>query len=515
MPIIFEAIYEDRDPIVFSCLMLMIGVSIQDSASYKESVTVDHLVPFLCSGIEMELDPMASAPTNRHDMNMYSDLRDIVHLSGVIQKGQKVLTKSIALSALRFVISTGVSLQDVNTLSVVNDDPKFLGALVDVLIEGLAWIKELSSTPSISLLDVLDVDQIENCLGILERLALVSKRPAASLAKDTRLFPLLVQLITLCRAHAFQYPQRTDSMNLMLHALRLLINLTNGNEPCCAALAQSGSIHVLVQNFVQFYGYYRDHELEKSQADKEPTLKTSAGSQSDPELSLEMASQGSSKLENDEDDTRKCIQPGGAHESATADAHSSAFIKIDNDSSGWYDILLLSIGLLINMLETNSSRREQITITAIGLDCRAIGECFHQQCKCGKSFEALERLVEIYNTEAAISEMTENQVLAAYLALLIGSIVEGNPHSEARLCRTITGHSLEPMFELLQEFSTWHEAVLQVLKEQEGQSDTGPTVPDNSLCNISFKTSGTAETQKSFVKVIGVLQEIERRRYST
>jgi hypothetical protein len=42
---------------------------------------------------------------------------------------------------------------------------------------------------------------------------------------------------------------------------------------------------------------------------------------------------------------------------------------------------------------------------AIGLDCMAIGNCFHAECECEKSTETLERLVQIYNTEAIISDM--------------------------------------------------------------------------------------------------------------
>ncbi|KAF9285434.1 hypothetical protein BGZ68_003853, partial [Mortierella alpina] len=54
----------------------------------------------------------------------------------------------------------------------------------------------------------------------------------------------------------------------MLHTLRLLINVTNGNEPCCDGLSQGGSIPVLVQNFVQFYGHCRNYRPEESLSDQ-------------------------------------------------------------------------------------------------------------------------------------------------------------------------------------------------------------------------------------------------------
>ncbi|KAI8596987.1 wings apart-like protein regulation of heterochromatin-domain-containing protein [Dissophora ornata] len=209
MPTIFEAIKYDQDPIVFSCLALMIGIVLRDVQSCRDVVAIDDLVAYLCGSLEMDMDPMAMMPTARQDIAMYNDFKDLARQSGIVHRGQKILTKSIVLSAMTCIIDECVFRQDVHTLSIVDQDPSFLIAVIDVLIEDLAWIKQPSSTPGVSLPDVLDIDRIENCLRILERLALVSKRPAAMLSNNTRLFPLLVQLITLCRAHALQYPQHT------------------------------------------------------------------------------------------------------------------------------------------------------------------------------------------------------------------------------------------------------------------------------------------------------------------
>jgi hypothetical protein len=38
-------------------------------------------------------------------------------------------------------------------------------------------------------------------------------------------------------------------------------------------------------------------------------------------------------------------------------------VEIENDANGWYDMLLLSLGLLINILETSPHCRELITST--------------------------------------------------------------------------------------------------------------------------------------------------------
>ncbi|KAG0369292.1 hypothetical protein BGZ54_010388, partial [Gamsiella multidivaricata] len=395
------------------------------------------------------------------------------------------------------------------------------------MVDDLAWIKQPSSTPDVALSDVLDIDRIENCLRILERLALICRRPAAALAANIRLFPLLVQLIALCRAHAFQYPQRTESLSLMLHTLRLLINVTNGFEPCCDNLAQSGSIAILVQNFVQFYSQCRNYNPERqdteplSSADVNKIQWTMIDSRSDSGLSFQMLPQ---------DDAASCCVTAGTLDldfpqpslDATLNASHRRETIIENDANGWYDILLLSIGLLVNMLETNPDRREQVTRA----ECKAIGDCFHKECRCEKSMEALERLVEIYNTEATISEMTENQVLAAYLALLIGCIVGENREYEARLYKSINGGSLVPIVDLLKEFVALHQTVQatqedgdQVMSTQrscqeltDGSTDGFDAIhsgDEKALSEISFSSASVAETHSSFLKIIQVLQEIE------
>ncbi|KAF9398169.1 hypothetical protein BGX21_008088 [Mortierella sp. AD011] len=513
MPIIFEITSNDQDSIVVSCLTLMIGIMLRDVRICRDLIIINNLVVFLCKSLEMDMDPMAMMPSVRQEIAMYTDFKDLARQSGMIQKGQKVLMKSIVLSIIACIINEGVSVQDEHTLLLFDREPNFLSTIIEILIEDLAWIKQPSSTLGVSLRDVLDVDRIVNCLRILERYALVSKKPAALLSDNMRLFPLLVQLIALCRAHAFQYPQYTDSMNLMLHVLRLLINVTNGYEPCCENLNHSGSIQILIQNFIQFYSHCRNYNPEEANAEVQPVLSSEMQRASESSLvntGLGMISQ----------DTMETYIEGTNIDIDGPSTSSFPTIKIENDANGWYDILLLSIGLLINMLETNPERREQITRTAMSLDCKAIGDCFHKECRCEKSFDALERLVEIYNTEATISEMTEDHVLAAYLALLIGCIVGGDPESESRLYSKINGQTLVPMLELLTEFTAINQAVQekhfvfedddQVIVTQTSQPSADSDVLEDTKASssISFKVE---ETQHSFLQIIDVLQDIEKR----
>ncbi|KAG0257407.1 hypothetical protein BG011_003966 [Mortierella polycephala] len=577
MPIIFETIHNDKDPIVFSCLVLMIGILLLDGHVSRDIVTIEGLVHFLCQSLEMDMDPMAMLPTARQEATMYNDFKDIAKQSGIIQKGQKVLTKSLTLSVMTCIVQESVTLQDERILSLFDQDAHVLNAIIEILIQDLAWIRSPLSTPNVSLSDVLDIDRIENGLRILERFALVSRKPASILANNTRLFPLLVQLITLCRAHAFQYPHQTDSMNLMLHALRLLINVTNGFTPCCENLSRSGSIPGLIQSFIQFYGHCRNynpgqhesasHQQEAMHERQVPTdlqmhpqriQWTATESSSDSGLPIHAMAKDIDHSTTVRATTLNADGTATAGDLAQESEISNVKITITNDANGWYDILLLSIGLLINMLEASPQQREQITST----ECKAMGDCFHKECQCVKTTKALERIVEIYNIEVTVSEMTENQVLAAYLALLLGCIVRGDAKSEVRLYRSVAKGSLAPMIELLTDFVEFQQAI-HTEAEQQGSQDKRllsrtsaqsqypqqeptqcslssdaslthansfmsltlesevveqETITDNaadsvesSHTGISFTASRTAETLQSVLGIIEVLQSIEIR----
>ncbi|KAG0002455.1 hypothetical protein BGZ80_005717 [Entomortierella chlamydospora] len=81
-----------------------------------------------------------------NDQDPYTDFKDLARQSGIIQKGQKVLMKSIVLSIIACVINEGVSMQDEHTLLLFDREPNFLSAIIEILIEDLAWIKQPSST---------------------------------------------------------------------------------------------------------------------------------------------------------------------------------------------------------------------------------------------------------------------------------------------------------------------------------------------------------------------------------
>ncbi|KAK3846175.1 MAG: wings apart-like protein regulation of heterochromatin-domain-containing protein [Linnemannia gamsii] len=72
MPVIFETIRTDRDPIVFFCLVLMIAISLQEAKALKDIVSIDHLLQVLIQSLDIDIDPMATMPTARQELIMAS-----------------------------------------------------------------------------------------------------------------------------------------------------------------------------------------------------------------------------------------------------------------------------------------------------------------------------------------------------------------------------------------------------------------------------------------------------------
>lgn len=96
---------------------------------------------------EVPAHSLTHAPN--YDVLQFIDLKDMVRQSGIIQKGQKVLVRSMALANMSSIVSQGMSLQDDDTLSLIEQDPRFLSSVIDILVEDLAWMKQ-SSLGSVS-----------------------------------------------------------------------------------------------------------------------------------------------------------------------------------------------------------------------------------------------------------------------------------------------------------------------------------------------------------------------------
>jgi len=147
-------------------------------------------------------------------------------------------------------------------------------------------------------------------------------------------------------------------MNLILHTLRLLINVTNGSEPCCERLAESGALPILVQNIIQFYGHCRNFS-----PDLEGDLTEQNPNNNKPDDRIQWTTQPSDSSGSDLGHISQLLTPGDIKQNQAEirpDDKLPSTIEIQNDSNGWYDILLLSIGLMINILEVNQRHREQV-----------------------------------------------------------------------------------------------------------------------------------------------------------
>ncbi|KAF9413758.1 hypothetical protein BGZ94_000630 [Podila epigama] len=471
--------------IVSSSLVLLLGIIVKGARNHHNVLALPNIIPYLCESLESDMDSMSIMPKTKPEIALYNDLKALIRQSGLIQKGQQVLTKSIVLSIITSIVVEAATMRDRETLAQFDQFPGFYETVVGILAQDIAWIKQPSYSPDIMMLsDVLDIGRIACCLQILERFSHVSKRSVSVLADQVTLYPQLVRLVAFCRIHAFKYPQnsgkssknaKTESLDLMLNVLRLLVNMTNNFEPCCVALANSDCMVVLVQNIVRFYEHRGADDLVQS-------------------------GHGGNASRNQTKSIDRPTYPSHDnpthHGSLTDDGMTfqRAQASTEDTAQRINENFLLSIGILTNMFETNIARREQFMQTEIALDCDGTGHCLHNECHCRKNSKVIERLAEIYNAETADENNIEPKMFATYLALLLGSIVEGNLANGRRLRDAMEGKSLLPMIQLLNHFCELYQDVHAGLQERESDDEKGvERQEEDTLEDELFMTPNTSQ----------------------
>ncbi|KAF9970020.1 hypothetical protein BGZ73_007405 [Actinomortierella ambigua] len=235
----------------------------------------------------------------------------------------------------------------------------------------------------------------------------------------------------------------------MGHTLRLLVNVSHESEVCCEMLAQHDAVSVLTVNIIQLYRHCRQH------------------------LHFGKGRHGQS----------------------------------EDDTQDWYDILLLSVGLVINMLEKNAASRSKFLHSAIKLGCPGIGPCFHGNCDCAKSDQALEKIIEIYKPES--DAQVEGNMLPAYLAVLIVRIVEDDANGQERLAQAVGDSGLEEMRLLLENFGLMYNAMLETIVERVICDSE-----DNALASKkeNIHTDRMRQTFRSILNTTRVLTNIQNSR---
>ncbi|CAH1764049.1 5583_t:CDS:10 [Entrophospora sp. SA101] len=95
-----------------------------------------------------------------------------------------------------------------------------------------------------------------------------------------------------------------------------------------------------------------------------------------------------------------------------------------------FDVLLLSIGLLINLVEMDPNNQNVFSKVEQNPQCSGSYKCL-RTCKCFSRESALTCLVNLYNYQIHKGEEeTDSNIAAAYMAILLGLLIKDNKNNQ-------------------------------------------------------------------------------------
>ncbi|KAG0230803.1 hypothetical protein BGW42_000668 [Actinomortierella wolfii] len=432
----------------------MMAILAKQQEACKVLYETEGLQGFILSVFNQEQDPF-DMPKNQRDAAITNTLKEVAQEAGIVRRGQRVLLSSILLQMLASLsdnMAAYIRSKSPSTNLLVDD---VLTKSLEFLIMDMAWLRQTSEFPNrckhMSLSDLIDLDRVLNILRILEVASRGSIAVSELLMTRPKFFQIVTQLLVLSRRHASQGADQNDAVTLMIQVLRLLVNVTHKNEAFCEMLAHHDAVSALVVNIFQLH-------LLRQRKSRSPTRRQDTG---------------------------------------------------EDVIQDWYDVLLLSVGLVINMLEKNSKRKHEFLNTAISLECPGIGPCLQGDCSCLTSNQVLERVIEMYRAETHLQ--VEGNVLAAYLAVLIIRVVEDEEAGQDRLVRAVGMEGLQDMGLLLDNFGSLYRSLLESISEEErvSEHDEDSTVEGK---KATSKDEMIRDTHQSILITIQILKRIQNSR---
>ncbi|KAL1914662.1 uncharacterized protein VTP21DRAFT_8073 [Calcarisporiella thermophila] len=168
------------------------------------------------------------------------------------------------------------------------------------------------------------------------------------------------------------------------------------------------------------------------------------------------------------------------------------------------DMFLLTVGLLINLMETEAANRDLFDAKWIGRSCACLKEC-----ECQDKIKAVELVISVYLKYAQESQQQERfqkeeeaeeddegcsaSLMSAYLALLLGCLMK-HPDMRQVVIEGMPGKSLCNLVSVVRKFIS----LSQALEREPGRIE------------VEAKNEGRPSMFESFREILQVLEEVEK-----
>ncbi|CAG8514768.1 5325_t:CDS:10 [Paraglomus occultum] len=405
----------------------------------KEVQFVDYLIgkpdflKLLVGFLDITSDPLITtdAAIKRSEKSLFLEIKELVGQMDEVTEKTQISLKFLSLNVMSILVSAKTRYED--TIKTRLRITGGLTAVVRLLKAELslpssifcqvyrkANTKRFSRQLSLSNPDAtLNLERIEQCLKILEKLTSFCPENQLHIVKnEEELFPLMLEFLLYCQVEACNRDSYEASlaMECLLGSLRVLINLTNDNQACCCYVGRPPGMSVLIRLAI---------------VGQIPSSSPSLPSPSSPiEKGPEML-----KKKNVEQDAKETVEA----------------VK--------FDVLLLSLGLLINLVEMDAGNQDALREIEQSSSCPGSYACL-RGCTCSSRESAVSCLVDLYNYQLEReTNQTDDNIVAAYMAVLLGLLIKDNKSNQDVILSRLPNHSVSSLIALIQEFAQFNEVI--------------------------------------------------------
>ncbi|PKC76232.1 hypothetical protein RhiirA1_406607 [Rhizophagus irregularis] len=174
-----------------------------------------------------------------------------------------------------------------------------------------------------------------------------------------------------------------------------------------------------------------------------------------------------------------------------------------------FDVLLLSIGLLINLVETDSNIQDEFRKVDQNPTCPGSRMCM-RTCTCPSRESAVSCLVSLYNYQLEKDDdETDSNIVAAYMAVLLGLLIKNNQDNQQLIIERLPDRSVNSLINLLQQFVHFNELVGEEATAN-GHASGQMLMSSSSLNNYQTKLENQGRTiGDSFLEIVDMLKSLE------
>ncbi|KAK9768029.1 hypothetical protein K7432_001665 [Basidiobolus ranarum] len=396
IPKIYELLREQNDPIVLACRAFMLCLLMQDKRNLEFLPLEDHCMELLMELLTIKPDPLAQLDwgSTKSEKRLINELRDIVVISRVTLTKNTISVKALAARALLSIVSRKARNEEV--IRERMRESGILEVVCCILEEKLKPMEHELSISSHVKLNCSEFLETTPYLRILESATQFCLANQDIVAQNENIHRrlLILALFFQVEATSEDFEKAILAMDSISGIFRLLINLSNEHEECSRLISEAPGLSIVMQLL--------------------------AFSQSTPVNSIDTS-------------LREAL------------------------SASKYDISLLSIGLLINIVDANIECKNTLRETEFCINDTCHTK-FSVLCRCSKKL-ALEYLTEFYVRIQNGTNSTEHNVLVAYVALLLGCLMKQNEQNQRFIVSLLPERSVHSLISILEEFLQFNEVI--------------------------------------------------------